>query len=183
MCHLVFPELVAKMAQIGRSFTEYVRIRSGGVGERLKPAVLKTVRLERASGVRIPPPPPLPVNLFFRKWSSFWRALRRRSRRIGFRRSGFHGEIRGADHRFVGNLIDARDLDRVAARRQGTYGNEPLDGELFSALVKMIWRLHRMPNFLPILGDAVSHGHFGFVGGFVELQIVKLKIDAEFIGA
>src|SRR5207245_3327130 len=31
---------------------------SGGVGERLKPAVLKTVRLARASGVRIPPPPP-----------------------------------------------------------------------------------------------------------------------------
>jgi hypothetical protein len=29
------------------------------VGERLKPAVLKTVRLERASGVRIPPPPPV----------------------------------------------------------------------------------------------------------------------------
>ncbi len=36
----------------------YVRIRDGGVGERLKPAVLKTVRLERVSGVRIPPPPP-----------------------------------------------------------------------------------------------------------------------------
>src|SRR5208337_5585709 len=33
-------------------------IKSGGVGERLKPAVLKTVGLERASGVRIPPPPP-----------------------------------------------------------------------------------------------------------------------------
>jgi hypothetical protein len=33
-------------------------LRNGGVGERLKPAVLKTVRLERASGVRIPPPPP-----------------------------------------------------------------------------------------------------------------------------
>src|SRR5712691_9227051 len=30
----------------------------GGVGERLKPAVLKTVRPERVSGVRIPPPPP-----------------------------------------------------------------------------------------------------------------------------
>jgi hypothetical protein len=29
------------------------------VGERLKPAVLKTVRLERVSGVRIPPPPPV----------------------------------------------------------------------------------------------------------------------------
>ena len=30
------------------------------MGERLKPAVLKTVRLERVSGVRIPPPPPYP---------------------------------------------------------------------------------------------------------------------------
>src|SRR5882762_3230155 len=30
----------------------------GGVGERLKPAVLKTVRPERVSWVRIPPPPP-----------------------------------------------------------------------------------------------------------------------------
>ena len=38
--------------------TECARIRSGGVGEWLKPAVLKTVRLERVSGVRIPPPPP-----------------------------------------------------------------------------------------------------------------------------
>jgi len=28
------------------------------VGERLKPAVLKTVRPVRVSGVRIPPPPP-----------------------------------------------------------------------------------------------------------------------------
>src|ERR1700680_2100089 len=36
-----------------------VIIGNGGVGERLKPAVLKTVRLERVSGVRIPPPPPL----------------------------------------------------------------------------------------------------------------------------
>src|ERR1700687_4733423 len=35
-----------------------VILRNGGVGERLKPAVLKTVRLERVSGVRIPPPPP-----------------------------------------------------------------------------------------------------------------------------
>src|SRR5262249_11058681 len=34
------------------------KIEGGGVGERLKPAVLKTVRLERVSGVRIPPPPP-----------------------------------------------------------------------------------------------------------------------------
>jgi hypothetical protein len=32
------------------------------VGEWLKPAVLKTVRPERASGVRIPPPPPYPIN-------------------------------------------------------------------------------------------------------------------------
>src|SRR5258708_24757997 len=35
-----------------------VIIKNGGVGERLKPAVLKTVRPERASGVQIPPPPP-----------------------------------------------------------------------------------------------------------------------------
>jgi hypothetical protein len=33
-------------------------VRNGGVAEWLKAAVLKTVRLERASGVRIPPPPP-----------------------------------------------------------------------------------------------------------------------------
>ena len=38
-------------------------IKSGGVGERLKPAVLKTVRLERASGVRIPPPPPASLGI------------------------------------------------------------------------------------------------------------------------
>ena len=31
---------------------------SGGMGERLKPAVLKTVSLARGSGVRIPLPPP-----------------------------------------------------------------------------------------------------------------------------
>src|SRR5262249_16951580 len=36
----------------------YAKIKNGGVGERLKPAVLKTVRPERVSGVRIPPPPP-----------------------------------------------------------------------------------------------------------------------------
>ena len=33
--------------------------RAGGMGERLKPAVLKTVSPERGSGVRIPLPPPL----------------------------------------------------------------------------------------------------------------------------
>src|SRR6266852_5933868 len=45
-------------AQMPLSPAECVRIMGGGVGERLKPAVLKTVRLERVSGVRIPPPPP-----------------------------------------------------------------------------------------------------------------------------
>jgi hypothetical protein len=39
-----------------------VILRNGGVGERLKPAVLKTVRPERVSGVRIPPPPPVSLN-------------------------------------------------------------------------------------------------------------------------
>ena len=33
-------------------------LEGGGVGEWLKPAVLKTVRPVRVSGVRIPPPPP-----------------------------------------------------------------------------------------------------------------------------
>src|SRR5205807_9033272 len=44
---------------------------TGGVGERLKPAVLKTVRLERVSGVRIPPPPPqrsVAVNYHFQSF-------------------------------------------------------------------------------------------------------------------
>ena len=36
-----------------------VKLGSGGVGEWLNPAVLKTVRPERVSGGRIPPPPPL----------------------------------------------------------------------------------------------------------------------------
>ena len=35
-----------------------VKLERGGVGERLKPAVLKTVGPERVPGVRIPPPPP-----------------------------------------------------------------------------------------------------------------------------
>ena len=33
-------------------------VKNGGVGKRLTPAVLKTVRPERVSWVRIPPPPP-----------------------------------------------------------------------------------------------------------------------------
>jgi hypothetical protein len=40
-----------------------VIIGNGGVGERLKPAVLKTVRPERVSGVRIPPPPPVSLRV------------------------------------------------------------------------------------------------------------------------
>jgi hypothetical protein len=44
---------------------EWVKIEDGGVGERLKPAVLKTVRPERVSGVRIPPPPPLSYDVVF----------------------------------------------------------------------------------------------------------------------
>src|SRR6267378_4603264 len=42
-----------------RWYAECVRIVGGGVGEWLKPAVVKTVRPERVSGVRIPPPPPV----------------------------------------------------------------------------------------------------------------------------
>ena len=38
-------------------------IHSGGVGEWLKPTVLKTVRPERVSWVRIPPPPPASLGI------------------------------------------------------------------------------------------------------------------------
>ena len=41
------------------------------MGERLKPAVLKTVRLERVSGVRIPPPPPALGSLGPPGWEYF----------------------------------------------------------------------------------------------------------------
>src|SRR6266851_4908282 len=40
------------------------RLNGGGVGEWLNPAVLKTVRPERGSGVRIPPPPPDAASVF-----------------------------------------------------------------------------------------------------------------------
>jgi hypothetical protein len=53
------PVRCSTVRQTGCSLAEYVRIENGGVGEWLKPAVLKTVRLERVSGVRIPPPPPV----------------------------------------------------------------------------------------------------------------------------
>ena len=42
-----------------------VKMKNGGVGEWLNPAVLKTVRPERVSGVRIPPPPPFSHQLSF----------------------------------------------------------------------------------------------------------------------
>src|SRR3979411_2550684 len=44
---------------------EYAKIKNGGVGEGLNPAVLKTVRPERVSGVRIPPPPPYSHQIIF----------------------------------------------------------------------------------------------------------------------
>jgi hypothetical protein len=56
---------------------------SGGVGERLKPAVLKTVRPERVSGVRIPPPPP--DSTFLSLWSDLARKVK------------FGGQICGTD--------------------------------------------------------------------------------------
>src|SRR3984893_11103435 len=51
-------QLAQFLSNCFRSLISQRRIESGGVGERLKPAVLKTVRPERVSGVRIPPPPP-----------------------------------------------------------------------------------------------------------------------------
>src|SRR6266404_1297265 len=51
-----WPEAPAFRAWRARALP--VKLGSGGVGEWLNAAVLKTVRLERVSGVRIPPPPP-----------------------------------------------------------------------------------------------------------------------------
>ena len=41
----------------GQGVCKLLLLKCGGMGERLKPAVLKTVSLERGSGVRIPLPP------------------------------------------------------------------------------------------------------------------------------
>ena len=46
----------------GPQVTIFQKLKFGGVGKRLTPAVLKTVRPERVSWVRIPPPPP---SIFF----------------------------------------------------------------------------------------------------------------------
>src|SRR6266478_9930651 len=59
-------------AQMPLSPAECVRIMGGGVGERLKPAVLKTVRPERVSGVRISPPPPFVMRLSVNVSSCFF---------------------------------------------------------------------------------------------------------------
>src|SRR5580698_7953969 len=42
----------------GNQLASFYKIESGGMGEWLKPAVLKTVCAERCTGVRIPLPPP-----------------------------------------------------------------------------------------------------------------------------
>ncbi len=47
-----------RCSKVAANSQNTIELKIGGVGERLKPAVLKTVRPERVSGVRIPPPPP-----------------------------------------------------------------------------------------------------------------------------
>ena len=59
------PAYTSREGEITTQVLLPVIIGNGGVGERLKPAVLKTVRLERVSGVRIPPPPPRSRQLLF----------------------------------------------------------------------------------------------------------------------
>ncbi len=51
--------------------------KTGGMGEWLKPAVLKTVSLERGSGVRIPLPPPFLQNDPVRAFLTVIKASRR----------------------------------------------------------------------------------------------------------
>ena len=50
--------------QLDRTVSYNDQMNFGGVGKRLTPAVLKTVRPERVSWVRIPPPPPFFVFCF-----------------------------------------------------------------------------------------------------------------------
>ena len=55
----------ARLSLTHRRRMDIVKTDAGGVAERLKATVLKTVRLERVSGVRIPPPPICTVDTGF----------------------------------------------------------------------------------------------------------------------
>jgi hypothetical protein len=59
VCRSVFHQAGPIIASALEGCGHGVKLETGGVGEWLNPAVLKTVRPERVSGVRIPPPPPL----------------------------------------------------------------------------------------------------------------------------
>ena len=65
------PQVEAGQHKISVWMRLQVILVNGGVGERLKPAVLKTVRVERVSGVRIPPPPPVFYAEFLRCTQDF----------------------------------------------------------------------------------------------------------------
>ena len=96
-----------------------------------------------------------------------------------FRRwRGSYCEIRSADNGFICKQIDGGDFDGVAAGNKRRYGNEALDGELLTTLVKMIGGFDGSPDFLLVLSDAISDGDVGLVGGLVQFQVVKLKKNA-----
>jgi hypothetical protein len=99
------------------------------------------------------------------------------------RRDGFYREIRSADDGVVGEQVDGGDFDGVAARSQRGYRDETFDGELLAALVKMAGSFHSAPDFLLVLGDAIDDGDVGLVGSLVQLQIVKLKKNAQLVSA
>ena len=105
-------------------------------------------------------------------------------RRSGFRsRRELYGEIRGADDGVIGEQIDGGDFDGVAAGNERRHRDEALDSELLAALMKMIGSFDGSPDFLLVLGDAISDGDVGFVQSLVPFQVVKLKKNAEFAGA
>jgi len=99
------------------------------------------------------------------------------------RRREFHCEIGGADDGLTGCQVDGGDFYGIAAGSKRGCRDEAFDGELLAALVEMIGSFHEAPDFLLALGDAIDDRDIGLVGTLVQLQVVKLKKNAQLVGA
>ena len=84
---------------------------------------------------------------------------------------------------FTGVIFDGGNFDGVVTRRERAHRDKTLDGELFTALMKLVGCFGIAPNLSQVLSDAIGYGDFGLMGAFVESQIVKLEVNAEFGGA
>ena len=112
--------------------------------------------------------------------SGNWRVALRRG--MGGRR-GLYRELRNANYGVVSEQIDGGDFDGVATGNERCHRDEAFDSKLLTALMKMISGFYRAPDFLLILGDAIDDRDIGFVGSLVQLQVVKLKENAQFVSA